>query len=54
MGAGNVGSKQVIRVPSICGVDPYAVKCRKNNRAGAYFAVFDDDGECFNKIYFLN
>ena len=54
VGAGNVGSKQVIRVPSICGVDPYAVKCRKNNRAGAYFAVFDDDGECFNKIYFLN
>lgn len=54
VGAGNVGAKQVIRVPSICGVDPYAVKCRKNNRAGAYFAVFDRDGECFNKIYFLN
>lgn len=54
VGAGNVGSKQVIRVPSICGVDPYAVKCRKNNRAGAYFAVFDRDGECFNKTYFLN
>lgn len=54
VGTGNVGSKQVIRVPSICGVDPYAVKCRKNNRAGAYFAVFDRDGECFNKIYFLN
>ena len=54
IGVGNVGSKQVVRVPSICGVDPYAVKCRKNNRAGAYFAVFDRDGECFNKTYFLN
>lgn len=54
IGVGNVGSKQVIRVPSICGVDAYAVKCMKNNRAGAYFAVFDEDGECFNKTYFLN
>lgn len=54
VGVGGTGSRQVIRVPSICGVDPYAVKCGKNNRAGAYFAVFDKDGECFNKIYFVN
>lgn len=54
VGVGNVGSKQTIRVPSICGADPYAVKCHKNNRAGAYFAVFDEDGECFNKIYYLS
>ena len=44
VGVGNVGSKRVIRVPSI----------QKNNRAGAYFACFDEDGECFNKIYYLN
>ena len=54
VGVGNVGSKRVIRVPSICGTDPYARTIQKNNRAGAYFACFDEDGECFNKIYYLN
>lgn len=54
VGIGNVGSKRVIRVPSICGTDPYARSIQKNNRAGAYFACFDEDGECFNKIYYLN
>ena len=54
VGVGNVGSKRVIRVPSICGTEPYARSIQKNNRAGAYFACFDEDGECFNKIYYLN
>ena len=54
VGVGNVGSKRVIRVPSICGTDPYARSIQKNNRAGAYFACFDEEGECFNKIYYLN
>lgn len=54
IGVGNVGSKRVIRVPSMCGTDTYAKKIQKNNRAGAYFACFDEDGECFNKIYYLN
>lgn len=54
VGVGNVGSKRVIRVPSICGTDPYSRSIQKNNRAGAYFACFDEDGECFNKIYYLN
>ena len=54
VGVGNIGSKRVIRVPSICGTDPYARSIQKNNRAGAYFAYFDEDGECFNKIYYLN
>lgn len=54
VGIGNVGSKRVIRVPSMCGTDPFAKKIQKNNRAGAYFACFDEDGECFNKIYYLN
>ena len=54
VGVGNVGSKRVIRVPSICGTDPYARSIQKNNRAGAYFACFDEDGERFNKIYYLN
>lgn len=54
VGVGSVGSKRVVRVPSICGTDPYARSIQKNNRAGAYFACFDEDGECFNKIYYLN
>lgn len=54
VGIGNVGSKRIIRVPSMCGTDTYAKKIQKNNRAGAYFACFDEDGECFNKIYYLN
>ena len=54
VGVGNVGSKRIIRVPSMCGTDTYAKKIQKNNRAGAYFACFDEDGECFNKIYYLN
>ena len=54
VGVGNVGSKRVIRVPSMCGTDPFAKSIMKNNRAGAYFACFDEDGECFNKIYYLN
>ena len=54
VGIGNVGSKRVIRVPSMCGTDPFAKKIQKNNRAGAYFVCFDEDGECFNKIYYLN
>ena len=54
VGVGSVGSKRIIRVPSMCGTDPYAKKIQKNNRAGAYFACFDEDGECFNKIYYLN
>ncbi len=54
VGVGNVGSKRVIRVPSMVGTDPYAKKIQKHNRAGAYFACFDEDGECFNKIYYLS
>lgn len=54
VGVGNVGSKRVIRVPSMIGLDPYSKSIQKNNRAGAYFACFDEDGECFNKIYYLN
>ena len=54
VGVGSVGSKRIIRVPSMCGTDQYAKSIQKNNRAGAYFACFDEDGECFNKIYYLN
>lgn len=54
VGVGSVGSKRVIRVPSIVGLDPFAKKILRNNRAGAYFAAFTEEGEAFNKVYYLN
>ena len=54
VGVGSVGSKRVIRVPSMVGLDPFAKKILRNNRAGAYFAAFIEEGEAFNKIYYLN
>ncbi len=54
VGVGNLGSKRIIRVPSMCGTDTFAKKILKNNRAGAYFAIFSEDGEDLNKIYYLN
>lgn len=53
-GVGSVGSKRIIRVPSMCGTDPFAKTLMKNNRAGAYFAIFSERGEEMNKIYYLN
>lgn len=54
IGVGNIGSRRVIRVPSMVGSDPYANSILKHNRAGAYFAIFSKDGEDLNKIYYLN
>lgn len=54
VGVGNIGSKRIIRVPSMVGCDPYANSIMKNSRAGAYFSIFSDDGEDLNKIYYLN
>lgn len=54
VGVGSFGSKRIIRVPSMVGTDPYAKSILKNNRAGAYFAIFSEDGEDLNKIYYLN
>lgn len=54
IGVGNIGSKRIVRVPSMVGTDPYAKQILKNNRAGAYFAIFSEDGEDLSKIYYLN
>lgn len=54
VGVGNIGSRRVVRVPSIVGTDTYARQILKHNRAGAYFAIFDEDGEDLSKIYYLN
>lgn len=54
VGVSQNGSKRIIRVPSMCGTDPYAKKILKHNRAGAYFAVYSENGEEYNKTYYLN
>ena len=54
VGVADVGSRMIIRVPSLCGTDSYSKSIRKHNRAGCYFAIFSDDGEELNKIYYLN
>ena len=54
VGVGFLGDKEIIRVPSICGIDTYSKKIRGNSRAGAKYMVFDTDGKDWEKTYFLN
>lgn len=54
VGVADLGSKYIIRCPSICGTDTYAKSILGHNRAGCYFAIFSDNGEELNKIYYLN
>ena len=54
IGVGNMGDREVIRVGSICGLDPYGKSIRKNSRASSTFAVYSDNGKELQKAYFLN
>lgn len=54
IGIASKGSKEVVRLPSICGIDDYAVKARKLARAGAKFVNFTERGKDFEKVYWLN
>ena len=54
MGVGNVGDRELIRIPSIIGTDPYAKSIQKHSRAGAYFALYSDNGRELGKVYYLN
>lgn len=54
IGVGNTGDREVIRVGSICGIDPYGKTLRKNNRASSTFAIYSDNGKELQKAYFLN
>lgn len=54
IGVGSVANKEVIRVPSICGVDGYAKKLKKNARAGATLMLFTENGRDWSKNYCLN
>lgn len=49
-----MGDREVIRVPSTVGTDPYAKSIQKHSRAGVYFAVYNENGRDLSKIYYLN
>lgn len=54
VGVGYFGDREIIRVPSICGIDTYSKKIRGNARAGAKYMVFTENGKDWEKTYFLN
>jgi hypothetical protein len=54
VGIGSSGNKEVIRLPSICGIDDFAVKIRNISRAGAKFVNFTSRGKDFEKTYWLS
>lgn len=55
IGEADVGNKDIIRVPSICGTDDFAKKCRKHSRAGAKFIIINKDkGKTWEKSIWLN
>lgn len=54
IGVGFNGDREVIRVPSIVGVNDYAKRIRKLARAGCKFMVFNEDGKDYEKTFYLN
>lgn len=54
IGYGYMGDREIIRVPSIIGVDEYAKSIKKLARAGVKFMTFDKNGKNWEKTYFLN
>ena len=54
IGITEVGDRQITRVGSICGVDPYAKKIRKSSRPSAYFALYEENnGKTWSRNYYL-
>lgn len=54
IGYGYYGDREIIRVPSIVGVDDYSKSIRKSSRAGSLFMIFDENGKQWQKVYYLN
>lgn len=55
IGTADVGNKEIIRIPSLCGTDDFAKKMRKNSRAGAKFIIINaDQGKTWEKEIHLN
>lgn len=54
VGYGLTGDKEVVKVPSLVGVDSFSKKCRKLARAGAKFMLFEDGSKTWEKTIVLN
>jgi hypothetical protein len=54
IGYGTMGDREIMRVPSIMGVDDYGKRIRKLARAGVKFMIFNEYGKDLEKTYFLN
>lgn len=54
IGIGYNGDREIMRVPSIMGVNDYAKRIRKSSRAGCKFMVFSEDGKDYEKTFYLN
>lgn len=52
-GIADVGDKMLIRVGSVCGIDPYAKSIRKGARPSCFFGLFTEDGLGWQKTYYL-
>lgn len=48
------GDKEVVRCPSLVGIDTYSKRIRKIARAGAKFLLFEDGMKSWEKVYILN
>lgn len=54
VGIGLNTEKEVIKCPSIVGIDDYSKKCRKLSRAGALLMLFEDGQKTWQRKYVLN
>ena len=54
VGIGLNTEKEVIKCPSIVGIDDYSKRCRKLSRAGALLMLFEDGQKTWTKKYILN
>lgn len=54
VGIGLNTEKEVIKCPSIVGIDDFSKRCRKLSRAGALLMLFEDGQKTWTKKYILN
>ena len=54
IGVASMGDREIIRVPSIVGVDNFSKTIRKNARAGVKYIIFTENGKDWEKVYYLN
>lgn len=53
IGLSVLGDRQINRVGSICGLDPYSKKIRKAAKPSAYIALYSQEGKGWNKTIYL-